>query len=168
MKIKINGIFHKYNNVIDLDKRLSIYIGENGVGKSTTINILYNIITGNFIDILKYNFESIDIDNIHIKYEDLVPSKEYIVENLKDNEYVDILNKLGDSYYKIIFKMDNDTSENLDEIIHNIYSDYKEVHEVKIKFITSVKNIFYKNRDYDYEISIYDGYKHLKYNVESK
>lgn len=127
MKIKINGIFHKYNNIIDLDKKISIYIGENGVGKTTTMNILYCILTGDFANIIKYSFESIDIDNVHINYEDLIPSiddifkdiskkdrkilsdfyNDYFRESYYDKDYSPIIyNKLlkldyfGDKYYK--------------------------------------------------------------------
>ena len=40
MKIKINKIFGQYNNEINFDNRINIFIGENGIGKSTTISIL--------------------------------------------------------------------------------------------------------------------------------
>ena len=83
MKIKINGIFHKYNNVVELDKRLSIFIGENGVGKSTTLKIFMNLLDLNFCELAKYNFENIELvndDGILIKIErsDLFPSNESI------------------------------------------------------------------------------------------
>ena len=63
MKIKINGIFGKYNNEIDLDKKCNILIGENGVGKSTTMKIASCVLQGDFVKLLKYSFDSIEIIN---------------------------------------------------------------------------------------------------------
>ena len=40
MKININGIYKKYNTSVDLDKKCTIFIGENGIGKSTTMKIV--------------------------------------------------------------------------------------------------------------------------------
>lgn len=84
MKIKINGIFDKYNNLVDLDKKCNIFIGENGVGKSTTMKIINTFLSGDFIGILKYYFSSIEIiDNektiITINYTDLIPRAEDIL-----------------------------------------------------------------------------------------
>ena len=78
MKIKINGIFDKYNTTVDLDKKCNIFIGENGVGKSTTMKIVSLVLGGKFVDLLEYNFESIELvddkNTIKIDYSDLFPS----------------------------------------------------------------------------------------------
>lgn len=84
MKIKINGIFGKYNNIVDLDSKCNIFIGENGVGKSTTMKIINTFLSGNFVDLLKYYFSSIEIiDNdktkMIINYTDLIPRAEDIL-----------------------------------------------------------------------------------------
>lgn len=84
MKIKINGIFDKYNNIVDLDSKCNIFIGENGVGKSTTMKIINTFLSGNFVDLLKYYFSSIEIiDNdktkMIINYTDLIPKAEDIL-----------------------------------------------------------------------------------------
>ena len=78
MKININGIYKKYNTSVDLDKKCTIFIGENGIGKSTTMKIVSLILSGKFFDLLKYDFSSIELiddDNrVEIKYSDLFPS----------------------------------------------------------------------------------------------
>ena len=87
MKIKINGIFGKYNSEINLDNKCTIFIGENGCGKSTTLKILNYILQGDFINITKYNFESIELKNntnvLKIFYEDFLPKFEIFKSQLK-------------------------------------------------------------------------------------
>ena len=87
MKVKINGIFGKYNSEIDLDNRCTIFIGENGSGKSTTLKILNYVLQGDFVNITKYNFESIEFQDknniLKIYYEDFLPSFEIFKSNLK-------------------------------------------------------------------------------------
>ena len=99
MKIKINKLFGKYNTEINLNERCTIFIGENGIGKSTTLKIIENIIKGQYNQLIKYKFESIDIDNYHIVYEDLIPSKHSIIEYYRKidikNDVDNILDEFG-------------------------------------------------------------------------
>ena len=83
--IKINKLFGKYDNEIDLSKRGIIFIGENGVGKTTIMKIIMNLMNKNFTELIKYDFESIDIEvsgktgktlKTTLKYEDLLPSND--------------------------------------------------------------------------------------------
>ncbi len=96
MKIKINGIFGKYSHEVDLSLKCVILIGENGIGKSTTMNIIHNILNGKFEELPKYSFSSIDIisDNntIHLDYADLFPTIDKLIELNKE----DINNSLSD------------------------------------------------------------------------
>ena len=70
MKIKIDGLFGKYTSVVDLSNRCNIIIGENGVGKSTTLKIIYCILNMDFIEITKYNFEIITIEDEKFELEE--------------------------------------------------------------------------------------------------
>lgn len=88
MKIRVNGIFDKYNNEVDLDRKCTIFIGENGVGKSTTMKIVNAFLSGNFVELLKYYFDSIEVyenDKIifNVQYEELFPKVEDILELTK-------------------------------------------------------------------------------------
>ena len=60
--IRINKLFGKYDNEIDLSSRGIILIGENGVGKTTIMKIIMNLMNKNFTELIKYDFESIDIE----------------------------------------------------------------------------------------------------------
>ena len=104
MKIRINGIFNKYNNVINIDRNCNILIGENGIGKSTTMKILKSILKKDFISLLEYHFNSIEIidkKTILIKYEDLFISY--------------------DRFESIISKYQNDKNiKYKEELLHNI------------------------------------------------
>ena len=83
--IRINGLFGSYTSEIKLDSRCSILIGANGVGKSTILHIIRNILDLNFLELARYDFNSIDLvagdSRLRISYNDLFPS-------LKDFLYV--------------------------------------------------------------------------------
>ena len=107
MKIKINKLFGRYDNVIDFNKKNNILIGENGIGKSTTIKMLNCLFKYNYIGLIEYYFDSIEIvdddETILIKYDDLTLDKEYLLKNFCEswkydyNLYVD-LRKEYDKY----------------------------------------------------------------------
>lgn len=100
MKIRINGIFGQYDSIIDLSKKCVILIGENGVGKSTILNILNCILEKRFDDLITYYFNSIDFvdetTTINIMYKDIALKKEYILSVLNDKnlyeEFFEFLN----------------------------------------------------------------------------
>ena len=84
MIIKVNKLFGRYNNEIDLDKKINIFIGENGIGKSTTINLVNCLLKYDYIGLIKYSFDSIEIktdnETVLIKYDDLILDKEYLIK----------------------------------------------------------------------------------------
>ena len=107
MKIKIKGLFGGYSNEIDLSNRCNILIGENGIGKTTTLKIIYNLLTFNFVEITKYYFKSIEIqedkDIIELYYEDFLPDINLFKINLmidhsekftEDIETIKLVNEL--------------------------------------------------------------------------
>lgn len=94
--VKINKLFGKYNNEIDLSNRAIIFIGENGVGKTTMMKILENLMNLKFNELIKYDFESIDLSvtakngkilNGNIKYEDLLPTVDEIKAYIRNAKF---------------------------------------------------------------------------------
>lgn len=89
MKIKINKIFNKYDAVYDTNENCTIYIGENGIGKTTILKILNSVIKGDFVEILNYNFQSIEFifesKSYKVNYEDFSLPYEYIIKLCKLN-----------------------------------------------------------------------------------
>lgn len=88
--IEIYGLFGKYNIYIPFEKQVNIFIGENGIGKTTILNIIYFTLTGNFRKLLNINFKKINIkfknerELLAIFHDDLEDSR-YIL-NLKNEE----------------------------------------------------------------------------------
>ena len=44
MIIKVNKLFGRYNNEIDLDKKINIFIGETGAGKSKLLKLIMGLL----------------------------------------------------------------------------------------------------------------------------
>ena len=59
--VTINNLFGKEQIDIDFSKRSVIITGDNGNGKTTILNIIYNVLVGNYHTLIKMNFEKINI-----------------------------------------------------------------------------------------------------------
>ncbi|MBK5253441.1 MAG: AAA family ATPase [Peptostreptococcaceae bacterium] len=91
--IKIIGLFGKNDYFIDFDKDINIWVSENGQGKTTILNIINAVLTGNERLLVNINFKSItvgvkdkvfNIDNGKKKVNREMISK---IENLIDDNY---------------------------------------------------------------------------------
>lgn len=58
---KIYKLFGRYNVNLRFDKEVNIYIGENGLGKTTILNCLYFALSKNFSQLANIDFEKIQI-----------------------------------------------------------------------------------------------------------
>ncbi|MBR6949763.1 MAG: AAA family ATPase [Bacilli bacterium] len=138
MIIKINGIYGKYNTSVDLDNKCTIFIGENGIGKSTTMKIVSLILSGKFVDLLKYDFSSIELiddsSGVDIKYSDLFPS-------------IDKLEMVIEKYYK---ETPNFTKKEILlelPLMERMFDGDNELYCDSIKF-SSKEKLAYENRVY--------------------
>lgn len=61
-KVTINKLFDKEDIDIDFSKRSVIITGDNGNGKTTILNIIYNVLVGNYRALYKINFERVVIN----------------------------------------------------------------------------------------------------------
>lgn len=59
--VTINNLFGQEQIDIDFSKRSVIITGDNGNGKTTILNIIYNVLVGNYHTLIKMNFEQINI-----------------------------------------------------------------------------------------------------------
>lgn len=77
LTFSIRRLFGTHNLEIDLSKRCAILIGENGVGKTTALKMLRCLATGDYVQLTRYPFESVIINNdndfVKIDYEELFP-----------------------------------------------------------------------------------------------
>lgn len=108
--ITIEKLFGEHDIRIDLDRKLSIMIGENGIGKSTILDIIYSIYRHDFISLTKYNFErlilSSESDEVVILRSDLFPPLKVILREIHskteifDEEMAVLLDKLSSGLKK--------------------------------------------------------------------
>ena len=141
MKIKINGIFGKYNNEINLDNRCNILIGENGVGKSTTMKIVSSLLKGDFVKLLEYSFDSIEIvdkkEKVTINYGELFLKPTY-------EDY------LGTFYYYIYDDKDNMIEENhfIATILSSLSFIFENDYDTYYKFLVDTASSKDNNTNY--------------------
>ena len=57
----INGLFNEYNVNLPLDQEVNVFLGENGMGKTTILNALYCVLSGNYEKLTTMDFESISV-----------------------------------------------------------------------------------------------------------
>lgn len=59
--IKINNLFGSQDVVMKFDKAVNIYVGENGLGKTSILNCIYYLLTNNIEKLSSMKFSSIQI-----------------------------------------------------------------------------------------------------------
>ena len=57
----VKGLFGKKDVNLSFENRVQIYVGENGFGKTTVLNLLYYLLSFKFEEMLKINFVSVSI-----------------------------------------------------------------------------------------------------------
>lgn len=91
-KIKIYGLFYKYNVSLDFSRKCNILVGANGVGKTTILKMVECLSNDNYIALSKYTFSSMDVTfvtkkngtkEITFSREDLFPSKDVVIKEYK-------------------------------------------------------------------------------------
>lgn len=113
----INGLFGRYNVYLPFDKAVNIYIGENGLGKTTILNCLYFVLSKNFSQLASLEFQSIEIafsknDKVHvITKADVVSYNRNRTDRfaIYDDEMFDVLLKESNISSDILWDLDEDT-----------------------------------------------------------
>lgn len=75
-QIDIEGLHGYYNVSIPLDKKANLFVGENGLGKTTILNIIYFLLKKEYGKLTNYDFKKITIKtscdkDVSLKYENL-------------------------------------------------------------------------------------------------
>jgi predicted ATPase len=103
--LDIVDFYEKDNPVsLDLSQGLTILTGDNGVGKTTLLNLIFNIINGDFETVNKTKFSKIilrlDVDDINIKNNSIV----HRIEVIKKDDELEISYFLREKKYVIGLK----------------------------------------------------------------
>lgn len=129
---EIKGLFGKIDVKIPLNKPFKIFVGDNGLGKTHVLDILYLILRNKPEELKKYPFESVTIafDN----------NNKAIIERISNFKLENIVKNIKDGYYflvdeKIIKKIAEDIIENIS------YSVLKKKYEVQLPDVIEFKDL---------------------------
>jgi predicted ATP-dependent endonuclease of OLD family len=86
-KFEIKGLFNQFDVMLPFEQDVNIFLGENGMGKTTILNCLYYVLSGNLEKLNSISFEEISITfsedkTFTIKHNDLTA---YIEDYVYDN-----------------------------------------------------------------------------------
>ena len=155
--IQIKGLFGKYNYAFNFEKDITIWISENGVGKTTILTIIVAILTGDIRTLYNINFKEIVVNISNKSY---TIEKQNTLPRFRDKntrEYRRMMYLLEDleSYLPIthVIKIRNEImrKENVDptileEIIYNrLRYDERLSNESLSKTINQIKDLQYSH-----------------------
>lgn len=83
--IEIKGLFGKYNYLINFRDDISIWVSENGIGKTTILNIIVAILTGDQNILMDINFKKVIVNISGKSYQ--IDREQYFQVNSNDNRY---------------------------------------------------------------------------------
>jgi len=89
--IKINGLFNRTNITLNFDNEVNVYIGENGLGKTTVLNCVYYVLKKRFSKLSEIVF-----DDISVKFKNT--GKEYIITSADIRDYNNRKSRRGRLY----------------------------------------------------------------------
>lgn len=61
LKMRINNLFQKYSVELDMRRKVNILYGANGIGKTTILKFYQALTNNDFIEILRWDFDSIEL-----------------------------------------------------------------------------------------------------------
>lgn len=83
--IEIEGLFGKYNYLINFREDISIWVSENGIGKTTILNIIVAILTGDQNILMDINFKKVIVNISGESYQ--IDREQYFQVNSYNNRY---------------------------------------------------------------------------------
>lgn len=89
-KVIIDGLFNKNEITLDIKNELYLLTGDNGSGKTTILNIIYNVLTSEFSGLFNIKFKQIKIDfeenDRSLKHISVIKEKHKLIINYFTNE----------------------------------------------------------------------------------
>ncbi len=177
-RFKINGLFGMYDINIPFESNINIFVGENGLGKTTILNALNYVIQADSDGLSTINFESIEvtlgnnkvikIDHDRLENNNIsMYGRNYIFHYLHDNNEYNYLAKrimleiLEDGTPKIL-----DEKETKDKLYEKILKKYK--YEFSPSNIERIYNMILKDENFEKEFKESWEYRIYEYMKEWK
>lgn len=163
MKIVIKKLFGKFNTELELDKKLNILVGENGVGKSNILRICNLVLNNNYAELTKYYFDCIELYDDNLKepiiiYHNLLfPEKEEICEILEEEKkdtiewdrLIDLIENLNHNGLLNEFLVYCYFGSNLSGKLERCLDKYSYNIKEQINYINEILNKMYKENSND-------------------
>lgn len=160
-RFKINGLFGMYDINIPFESNINIFVGENGLGKTTILNALNYVIQADSDGLSTINFESIEvtlgnnkvikIDHDRLENNNIsMYGRNYIFHYLHDNNEYNYIAKrimleiLEEGTPKIL-----DEKETKDKLYEKILKKYK--YEFSPSNIERIYNMILKDENFEKE-----------------
>lgn len=148
-KVKIYNLFGTYDVKLNLKNNynMKIYVGENGIGKTTILNILHAILTGEVQKIINIDFEKIDVISNDKLYKF---KKKDMLLSLNLNEVIKKMRTLLRINLSHSVQKDLEELAKKDDVVsfYNVLLELKENEEISEKFYNRlISEIFYSNSE---------------------
>lgn len=172
-EVKIYNLFGTYDVKLNLKNNynMKIYVGENGIGKTTILNILHAILTGEVQKIINIDFEKIDVISNDKLYKF---KKKDMLLSLNLNEVIKKMRTLLRINLSHSVQKDLEELAKKDDVVsfYNVLLELKEKEEISEKFYNRlISEIFYSNSEKENNNSLNDNNWFLyleNLNVENK
>lgn len=134
-RFQIEELFGIYNVDIPFENHVNIFVGENGLGKTTILNCLNYVLQGDVDNLYNTDFKEIIVTlkndkKIYIKHDSLIPNNRYYRSKFKNGEneieeFQNITyNYVLDAYFKIQKDNPNITKDIIKEELLNMNRHY--------------------------------------------
>lgn len=113
LMFSIIGLFDRYDVKLPFNKEVNIFIGENGLGKTTILNCLYYVLTKKYTQLESIPFRAIEITFRNMSSSIVINKEDVIAYNQKRNGHRAIYDEEYLEYILADLHLSNDDLENL-------------------------------------------------------
>lgn len=133
-RIVVNKLHDEYNYDVKFDEKLTFLYGENGCGKTTILNILTAVVTGNLHNLFEYSFASLTL--YYLTGENIKGEQKIHIEKMEHEMKLDFDNNTYHIKYRGGLTLDDELFGDIEE--KNIEMLYRRKYPVSEK----IKNLF--------------------------
>ena len=120
---KIIGLFDRYIVELPFNKEVNVFIGENGLGKTTILNCLYYVLTKKYTQLESIPFKTIEIAFRNMSHSIVINKADVVAYNMKRNGHrvwydEDYFEFILSDFHVSADDLDDMTSEEFDSLAH--------------------------------------------------